>query len=300
MRRRFSIHMCLLSIFGWAALASFAHAAQMTLSTPGNQPVCLIPGQNISIQLRVTDLPRPVVGYQAFLRFDSSLLQFVSGSYSLPNPFGLPIIMPIAANGDDIDLAAGINQFTGQQPTQANALLATLTFQARPIQGVAHVAFRPHDPPSQFADNLGDTIQPDLIDAPQISISATSLDSDGDGWFDGCDNCPQTSNANQLDSDADGVGDACDVCPGTIPHAPVDAQGCPPFVPADFDRDGDVDSVDYLTFHACSSRANVPHPPAPPCAQADFDGDGDVDPDDMGTFQRYFSGTDQLAHHPLP
>jgi len=35
-------------------------------------------------------------------------------------------------------------------------------------------------------------------------------DADGDGVPDGCDNCPNTANADQLDEDGDGIGDACD------------------------------------------------------------------------------------------
>ncbi|HNO78316.1 MAG TPA: Kazal-type serine protease inhibitor domain-containing protein [Phycisphaerae bacterium] len=36
------------------------------------------------------------------------------------------------------------------------------------------------------------------------------LDTDGDGYIDDCDNCPNDANADQLDSDDNGLGDACD------------------------------------------------------------------------------------------
>ncbi len=39
-----------------------------------------------------------------------------------------------------------------------------------------------------------------------------AIDTDGDGVPDGCDNCPNLSNANQSDGDNDAVGDACDNC----------------------------------------------------------------------------------------
>lgn len=36
------------------------------------------------------------------------------------------------------------------------------------------------------------------------------VDSDGDGWVDFSDNCPDVSNPDQADGDGDGIGDACD------------------------------------------------------------------------------------------
>ena len=54
-----------------------------------------------------------------------------------------------------------------------------------------------------------------------------------------------------LDSDGDGIPDAFDRCPNTIPGVPVDASGCPPVIPGDFDRDGDVDDADVESSIAC-------------------------------------------------
>ena len=48
--------------------------------------------------------------------------------------------------------------------------------------------------------------------ADRIRIS-TLLDDDGDGIFNGIDNCPTDINHNQADRDGDGLGDVCDRLP---------------------------------------------------------------------------------------
>jgi hypothetical protein len=68
----------------------------------------------------------------------------------------------------------------------------------------------------------------------------------------------------------------------------VDANGCPPLIPEDFDRDGDVDATDFDVFQACGSGAVMPVLPG--CESSDLDHDGDVDQEDFGVFQRCFSG----------
>jgi YVTN family beta-propeller protein len=45
------------------------------------------------------------------------------------------------------------------------------------------------------------------------SGTRVGLNRDRDGWNDGVDNCPATSQGNQADLDGDGVGDVCDNCP---------------------------------------------------------------------------------------
>jgi hypothetical protein len=41
-------------------------------------------------------------------------------------------------------------------------------------------------------------------------VTTRDVDSDGDGWLDGVDDCRDVANASQLDSDRDGFGNACD------------------------------------------------------------------------------------------
>ncbi len=92
------------------------------------------------------------------------------------------------------------------------------------------------------------------------------------------------------DSDGDGVADGCDLCPATIPGSPVDEDGCPPVIPGDFDRDGDVGPSDLDAFVSCISGPEVPL--ASGCEGKDLDDDGDVDQSDFGIFQRCLSGED--------
>jgi uncharacterized protein (TIGR03790 family) len=64
-------------------------------------------------------------------------------------------------------------------------------------------------------------------------------------------------------------------------------------VQADFDRDGDVDGPDFITFAVCYRGSNTP--PAPSCATlaTDLDGDGDVDGLDFLTFSNCHNGSDR-------
>lgn len=92
------------------------------------------------------------------------------------------------------------------------------------------------------------------------------------------------------DGDSDGIPDLCDLCPMTISGSPVDGDGCPPSIPGDFDRDGDVDGDDLLVSASCRTGSGIPVANAALCAKADFDHDQDVDQDDFGSFQRCYSG----------
>jgi len=82
---------------------------------------------------------------------------------------------------------------------------------------------------------------------PPPAPYSAPVDSDGDGVYDGTDECPGTPRGARvdakgcpMDSDNDGVYDGIDQCPGTPAGARVDAKGCP----MDSDNDGVYDGID--------------------------------------------------------
>ncbi len=123
------------------------------------------------------------------------------------------------------------------------------------------------------------------------------LDSDGDGYPDGCDNCRSVPNSGQTDLDVDGIGDACDNCSSVANFDQTDTDhdgvgeacdNCPTLpnpgqADVDFDRIGDVcDSCpldggnDVDRDGLCGNVDNCPVVSNPAQADADQDGSGDA------------------------
>lgn len=115
-------------------------------------------------------------------------------------------------------------------------------------------------------------------------------DADGDGWPNSSDNCVSTANPGQQDADGDDVGDACDSCPGTLPGLVVDANGCPPLISGDLDRDGDVDLTDYGALQRCFRASS--EPAIVGCDASDLDDDGATGASDVDIFWSCASGQD--------
>ncbi len=147
-------------------------ANTLALNTAEPEHLCVQPGETVTVTLTQSCLPELVRGYQAFLAFEPDLLAFIEGSYVLPDPYGLPIIVPIAADGGALDLAAGIDDATGQPPTTTSAECATLLFQAVG-EGLTAVVFREHDPPTRLSSACGEELAPYLLDSPLICIDGT-------------------------------------------------------------------------------------------------------------------------------
>ena len=64
-----------------------------------------------------------------------------------------------------------------------------------------------------------------------------------------------------------------------------------PFIPGDFDLDGDVDQQDFGHFQVCLSGFGTPY--AAGCADADLEGDNDVDTNDLSVFLDCMAGANQ-------
>ncbi|CAN91052.1 putative exported sugar-binding protein with thrombospondin-like C-terminal domain [Sorangium cellulosum So ce56] len=57
------------------------------------------------------------------------------------------------------------------------------------------------------------------------NVTVVAADTDQDGVFDSCDNCPALANPSQADADADGIGDACEPPPPAEPVCVVVQRG---------------------------------------------------------------------------
>jgi len=165
-----------------AAAAGPVDAARIELRVEGS-PGPFDAGDTVTVGVWMTDLGgTPAAGFQAFLEFDETQLDFVAAGYT-SSPFGLPVIMPVVPDANAIDLASGIDTFDGDPPTTADARLATITFVALEFQCTPAIAFRASDPPARISDPQGDAILPLELVAFPPSACATDLDDSGDTGF---------------------------------------------------------------------------------------------------------------------
>ena len=89
-----------------------------------------------------------------------------------------------------------------------------------------------------------------LIFQVEIEIGGFTIDptdTDGDGFYDLCDTCPNDFNDDQVDADFDEVGDVCDNCPAVANAGQ-----------ADFDGDGLGDACDATPTPRAGLRGRAP------------------------------------------
>jgi hypothetical protein len=173
-----------------------------------------------------------------------------------------------------------------------------------------------------FSHLLTGTTCPQIIDAETTTIfgdplptdyesgciTVTPVDSDGDGWLDSVDNCPDVANAGQQNGDGRPLGNGPGVSgdDGTVPDGDSAGDACD----LDDDNDGLADIADSNPLGACATFAGwTDGHPSP--ARADMtwsdgtmlsmDTDGDMVTDGaecaQGTNPRSASMSDRLACH---
>ncbi len=146
----------------------YAAKDKLVLKSPSEYDVIFAKqGTEITIELHQEVLANAVVGYQAFLSYDATMLTYTGGALT-NTPYDHPLLAPPATAAGEINLAAGC---IGE--TFADAKLATLTFEAGSKEGITEIVFRQHDPETQFTDNGGDPVVPHLVDGPFIIVDNT-------------------------------------------------------------------------------------------------------------------------------
>lgn len=161
---------------------SLVSLAALVSASPCNADSTLefvrLPGPQIQVSVRLSNLTVPTAGVQAFLEFDSTQVSFQSGTYNT-SQFGLTVVSPIVASGSRITLASGINPLLGQLPITGSTEIAVLTFTSTGTGCTARVRVRPGTvPPTRITDSNAQPILPLVI---QDLWPICGADYDGDG-----------------------------------------------------------------------------------------------------------------------
>ena len=117
------------------------------------QGACVKPGKTVTVRLSQRNLQQMVDSYEAYLKYQTSRLEFVAGQYDPNSPYDVadPNCTPIQPWGPDpnnpkyIDLCAATSNPNG---ISDDADLATLTFQAGTTEGPTWLWFREEDIPA--------------------------------------------------------------------------------------------------------------------------------------------------------
>lgn len=120
---------------------------------------------------------------------------------------------------------------------------------------------------------------------PVGSGERAGIDRDGDGVFDGDDNCPLHANATQSDQDGDLVGDACDNCQLVANADQIDTNGdgYGNMCDGDLNNDGSTNTLDlqvYKPHHRTVLERDPDYNP-----DADFNSDGRINTLDLQIYK---------------
>jgi len=229
------------------------------------------------VQLYMDNVSCPTAGFQAFLQYDSTKLQYIAaGSSYTAAPFGLPTA-PINGTIGSLNhpvlgklvLSSGVNPFSGQIPvTGTNVLLATLEFKVISDTGCdgVYVDFRSDmpitdgpRPPTRLTDlsgfGFGTITQAPVSVAGLVVVSPASIRIDGlaptASYLGSIASCYPTQAAAIAAAIANSMGSDNCTGPLTLHTDPVlDTDGCT-FDIRVWYSDGcgnEMDPPDFLTF----------------------------------------------------
>jgi hypothetical protein len=276
--------------------------ARLTLELPDG---CLGGvGDIVEVELWMRDLPQEVSGFQAFVEYDITVLDYEGdlSEYTL-SPFSLHIqpLSTAEVSPGQINLDGSVGFF--DPGTTEPALLATLRFSVVEECAVTSVDFRPGPPdtilafeglevptdPIDSRDFVMDGTPPDIECPDDMSVERPSdLPSPDTGSVTASDNCGGVTVTWVGDVDS---GEDCPYDPRFIIRtyrAEDDcgnASNCTQTFTVEL---GDVGIEEYLEFEACFLGPDVMAPGG--CDCWDTDGDGDVDLEDAQQFQILFNG----------
>ena len=245
------------------------------------------------------------VGFQAFLEYDTVILQYRGdlSAYTM-DPFSLHI-QPIATaevSPGEINVDGSVGFF--EPGTDEEALLVVLTFEVVRECVETAVEFRIGPPDSKLSFE-GETVPTMPVDSRDFYLDDTPpmIECPADITVDSLDDVPPpdtdtvTATDNCTDVTVTHLGDVDDGEPG----CPLEPRTIIRTYRADDEcgtgasctqtitvGDGDLGLEDFVDFAACWSGPGVPADPG--CECSDYDGDGDVDLEDGQQFQILFDG----------
>ncbi len=221
----------------------------------------------IDVYVTGDPLPPAPMGYDAWLIYDPGRVDPVTWDDLIKLP------------------GVGAGSFTQKMPSRLNAAAAYTNWQTG-IAGEGTIVRIDLDAisagPACFAWGFtkayaSQKLHPTVGRVAMIAINedCPTQDSDGDGVFDICDNCPDDYNPSQRDFDGDGWADACDNCPDDSNSGQENCDGDDWGDVCDDDDDNDGYSDDDETGKG-SDPLDLDSTPEH-CDGVDNDDDGETD-----------------------